>query len=143
MWRDISTEMRNSLESAWEGLPNLYAYPKHLPEKTMNSVVAASDVMVADYRQFPNSSNALTKAALFERPIVESEGYLMAERVKKYGMGEVVPEGDVEALVVAIQKMVKPEYYENLRSQASWAEYRQAHSVDRLNKVFEELVATL
>jgi hypothetical protein len=141
MWRDISLELRNALELAWEGLPNLYAYPKHL--KNMNSVVAASDVMVAAYRQFPNSSNALAKAALFERPIVVSEGYLMAERVRKYGLGEVVPEGDVEALVAAIQKMVKPEYYENLRSQARWAEYRQAHSVERLNKVFKELVGAI
>ncbi len=72
-----------------------------------------------------------------------SEGYLMAERVRKYGLGEVVPEGDVEALVAAIQKMVKPEYYENLRSQARWAEYRQAHSVERLNKVFKELVGAI
>ena len=143
MWRDISPELRKALESAWEGLPNLYAHLKHLPEKTMNSVVVASDVMVATYRQFPNSSNALTKAALFERPIVVSEGYLMAERVRKYGLGEVVPEGDVEALVAAIQKMVKPEYYNHLRSQARWEDYRQAHSVDRLNKVFRELVASL
>ena len=85
----------------------------------------------------------LRKLPFFERPIVVSEGYLMAERVRKYGLGEVVPEGDVEALVAAIQKMVQPGYYENLRSEARWAEYRQAHSIERLNEVFREFVATL
>jgi hypothetical protein len=143
MWRDISPELRKALESAWEGLPNLYAHLKHLSEKTMNSVVAVSDVIVATYREFPNSSNALTKAAVFKRPIVVSEGYLMAERVRKYGLGEVVSEGDVEALVAAIQKMIQPDYYNNLCKRARWDEYRRDHSVERLNEVFKELVATL
>ena len=106
----------------------------------MNGIYAVSDVVVAAYRAFPNSSNALTKAAVFERPIVVSEGYLMAERVRKYRLGEVVPEGDVGALVGAIKKMVKPEYGNHLRSQARWEDYRQAHSVERLNEAFRKVI---
>ncbi len=39
----------------------------------------------------------LTKAAVFKKPVVVSDGFLMAERVRVYRMGENVPEGDVSA----------------------------------------------
>ena len=109
----------------------------------MNSIYAASDVVVAAYRAFPNSSNALTKAAVFERPIVVSDGYLMAERVRKFGLGEVIPEGDAEALVAALQRMLAPGYLEELRRRARWQDYREAHSVGRLKNAMAEMVAAL
>ncbi len=142
-WGQISRAEKSKLHQAWEELPNLYAHLQHLPELTMNSIYAASDVVVAAYRSFPNSSNALTKAAVFERPIVVSDGYLMAERVRRYQLGEVIPEGDAEALVAALRRILQPSYGAELRSRARWQEYREAHSVARLNEVFRDLVAKL
>ena len=139
-WSGFTPTEKERIQKAWEELPNMLCHFQHLPEQTMNGIYAVSDVVVAAYRAFPNSSNALTKAAVFERPIVVSEGYLMAERVRKYRLGEVVPEGDVGALVGAIKKMVKPEYGNHLRSQARWEDYRQAHSVERLNEAFRKVI---
>jgi len=142
-WGQISRAEKAKLHQAWEELPNLYAHLQHLPEPAMNSIYAASDIVFAAYRSFPNSSNALTKAAVFERPIVVSDGYLMAERVRKFGLGEVIPEGDTEALVAALRRILEPGYLQELRGRARWQEYREAHSVDRLKNVMDKLVAAL
>ncbi len=142
-WAQVAPAEKERLRKEWEELPNLLCHFQHLPEQTMNAVYAVSDVVVAAYRAFPNSSNALTKAAVFERPIVVSDGYLMAERVRDYGLGEVIPEGDVEALVSTLQRMLQPKYGEELRVRARWKDYRAAHSVQRLNEVFRELVTKL
>ena len=142
-WGQISPAEKTKLQQAWERLPNVYAHLQHLPEQTMNSVYAISDAVVAAYREFPNSSNALTKAAVFERPIVVSDGYLMAERVRKFKLGEVIPEGNAEAPVAALRRMLASGYLEELRGRARWKDYREAHSVEQLSKVFSELVAAI
>ena len=139
-WTQISENDKAKLLQSWERLPNFYAHLQHLPELTMNSVYSVSDVVVAAYREFPNSSNALTKAAVFQRPIVVSDGYLMAQRVRKFGLGEVIPEGDAEALVAALRRMLVPGYSDELHGRARWKEYREAHSLVRLTKVIKELL---
>lgn len=140
-WGEVSAAEKRALQHAWETLPNVFAHLQHLPEPTMNAIIASSDAVVACYRSFPNSSNALTKAAVFERPVVVSDGYLMAERVRGYGLGEVIPEGDSAALVAALQRMLAPGYQEALRDAARWQDYRDAHSARRLTEVFSSLLA--
>jgi hypothetical protein len=77
------------------------------------------------------------EAAWFERPVVVSDGHLMAERVRAYRLGEVVPEGDVEALASALQRLT-----EAPPASPRHAEYRQAHSPERLRAAFEALLET-
>jgi glycosyltransferase involved in cell wall biosynthesis len=140
-WMEISPAKKRQMQRAWEELPNIFCYFQCLPEQTMNAVYAASDAVVATYRAFPNSSNALTKAAIFERAIVVSEGYLMAERVRKYHLGEVIPEGNAEALVKAIQRMLLMGYCDGLRDRARWYDYRTIHSLETLKVVMEQLIS--
>lgn len=139
-WNEIPPDERQSLQRQWARTPNILAHLQALPEEEMNAVIAASDVVFAAYRSFPNSSNVLTKAAVFERPVLVSDGYLMAERVRGYGLGEVVPEGDTEAAVEALVRMLKPGYAGSLQSRARWSDYRQRHSRARLSDVIREVV---
>ena len=143
-WWQISEEMKYELQKQWEMLPNFYGHFQHiLSETTINSIICASSVVCASYRSFPNSSNILTKAASFERPIVVSEGYLMAERVYQYRLGEVIPEGNVDALVSALSKMLKPEYRVELDKCALWSKYRKDTSRESLSARFAELLASI
>ena len=142
-WSEIAADDKQRIQKAWQELPNLLGHFQHLPEETMNAIYAVSDIVVAAYRAFPNSSNALTKAAVFERPIVVSDGYLMAERVRAYELGEVIPEGDVDALVAALRRMLQPGYREELSRRARWQGYREGHSLQRLNEVCRQLVFNL
>jgi hypothetical protein len=52
----------------------------------------------------------------------------------------VTPEGDIEALVAALSRMLQDGYNEELPARARWQQYREAHSVQRLNDVFGKLM---
>jgi glycosyltransferase involved in cell wall biosynthesis len=82
---------------------NLYIKLEYLPDEAMfNEVIRASDIIFAVYRNFKISSNMPGKAAAFNKPILVAEGYLMGDRVSKYGIGLTVPENDVGAMMDAI-----------------------------------------
>jgi hypothetical protein len=51
-------------------------------EAQFNSLVYICDILFAAYNNFPNSSNILTKAAIFQRPVVVSNNFCMEKRVK-------------------------------------------------------------
>jgi len=143
-WSEITSLEKESLKDDWENTPNLFCHFDRIKdEATLNQVIAISDVIFAAYRNFPNSSNILTKAAYFRKPILVSDGYLMAERVRKFELGEVVPEGDQNAINATLQKMLQPSYYAELEKRAKWDEYNQIHSSHKLVKSFKELFSNL
>ena len=63
----------------------------------------------------------------------------MAERVREYGLGKVVTEGDVDEIVEAIKRMLDDGYADELQSRARWEDYQTLHSRDRLPECFERL----
>lgn len=139
-WTEIPEIKRRWMQERWEQADNMWAHLQYVPDQAMNKVLSVSDVVFAAYRSFPNSSNILTKAAAVERLVLVSDGHLMAERVRAFEMGEVVPEGDVPAMAAAVRRMLAPGYAGTLRERARWADYREAHSVQRLKEVFQKLV---
>ncbi len=77
--------------------PNLYIRPEYLSdERFFNEIISISDVVFAVYRDFARSSNMLSKAAYFEKPILVTKGCLMGERVSFYGIGKAVSQDDVQ-----------------------------------------------
>jgi glycosyltransferase involved in cell wall biosynthesis len=142
-WAEVPEDKIKMLQRAWEEAPNVYAHLQRLPEGTMNTLICRASVVFAAYRSFPNSSNVLTKVAEFERPIVVSDGFLMAERVREFVLGEVVAEGDVAGLSQAIRLMMAPDYAWQLKKRARWKEYRSMHSAARLPDCFNQVLAAL
>lgn len=74
-------------------------------ESVFNELIRASDVIFAAYRNFSRSSNMLAKAAIFRKPILVSDGSLMAQRVKSYKMGMVVQMDDISGMKIALNLM--------------------------------------
>jgi glycosyltransferase involved in cell wall biosynthesis len=70
-----------------------------------NATVNVCDVIFAAYQDFPHSSNLVTKAAEYGKPILVSAGGYMGEVVKQYDLGEVVPGDDVPAALAALCKL--------------------------------------
>jgi hypothetical protein len=68
-------------------------------ERDYNGVIAASEIIYAVYVDLGSSSNSLTKAAGFHRPILVSENSLMGERVRRSNIGSVVPAGDAKGIL--------------------------------------------
>lgn len=131
-WSKFSEEEKRELRRTWEEAPNLYAHLQGMPELTFNAVVSRVAVVYAAYRDFPNSSNLMTKAALFGKPVVVSDGYLMAERVREYVLGAVVPEGDQAAIGAAVRGVVSGEGTEA----RGYGEYAAGHLCVRLETAF-------
>ena len=80
----------------------LFSLERIPDEACFNALVNASDVIFAAYRNFTGSSNLLTKAAAFGKPILVSQGKCMGKRMDDYGIGIAVPEEDAESCRQAI-----------------------------------------
>ena len=84
-WQEISEADKQWLLQKWEDNQNIFTHFQRLSsEVILNQVIVESDIIYTAYSDFPNSSNILTKAALLKRPVVVSEGHLMAELVRDY-----------------------------------------------------------
>lgn len=97
-------------------------------ESSFNGLVAASDVIFAVYRNFTGSSNLLTKAAAFGKPVIVSQGGCMGKRVAEYGMGAVIPENDADACRQAIIDLCR----QGAPNPQSFAKYAAEHSLSKL-----------
>lgn len=104
-------------------------------EREFNSLIAASNIIYACYTRFPHSSNILAKAALFQKPVLVSKGFLMEERVKKYSLGYAFPELNQEYNLAGFLKEHNPV----LPSDADTQAYLADHSITKLKSVLNSL----
>lgn len=120
------------------GDSNLFCYFERVPDgPKFNSLVNASDVIYASYQNFPYSSNLMTKSALFKKPILVSKGALLEERVKKYEIGESIPENSIDDGVKAIDFLLNDFWhFKNPR----FSEYFALHSQKRLSDYFKSVL---
>jgi len=129
-------EQRMVQEFAENPPENCYLHFAYIPhEGAFNALVAASDILFAAYLDFPSSSNLLTKAAIFQKPIIVSAGYCMGERVDAYGIGIAVPENNVDACGDALARLrngLPPECF---------AAYAATHSIPQLDTAFTHLLS--
>lgn len=131
---------RTRIVQAMTRAPRALFHTSRLPtEADYNALLQSCDVVCAVYRDFPHSSNTLTKAAVFERPIIVSEGHLMARRVREYRLGEVVPQDDAAALLAAIHRITADPAGWRASVRPRWREYREAHSEARLGEALTDL----
>ncbi len=78
---------------------NLFIYPEYVKdERLFNQIISISDVIFAVYRDFSRSSNMLSKAAYFEKPILVAENCLMGQRVRRYQIGLEVNPNDSSSI---------------------------------------------
>lgn len=133
-------ETRTSISRAWESTPNIYAHLQRIvDERVFNSAIQACDVLYAAYVDFPHSSSILTKAAVFRKPIIVTDGHLMGDQVKRFNLGATVAQGDVEQLVQTMQRLTAAEPQE--ATVRRWSDFAELHSYARLREAFAELLS--
>jgi len=103
-------------------------------ESELNAVIANVDILYAVYQNFKGSSNTLTKASIFEKPIVVSDESLMGERVRSFRMGKVVNYRDINSIVQALSELAV-----ETPDELGFAAYRNGHSLAALKTVLGEL----
>lgn len=138
-WSDLNPDEVRFIQRTWEQSPNVLTHLTRLRDATMNALIRTADVVFAAYTNFPNSSNVMTKAAMLERPILVSDGHLMAERVRKWRLGAVVPEGSAEAMIVEIRRLCD----EGGDPGADYKAYYANHSPEALHIALEKVVKAI
>lgn len=135
-----ATELE-SIHQAFANCPNVWAHPERIPnEPVLNSLIDTCDVIAACYTDFPHSSNILTKAACLRKPVIVNDGYLMAERVRQFSLGEVIPQGDTTALCQAILRLTGTTANGVEQSQYGWDAFTDVHSFERFENAVRSLI---
>ena len=104
-------------------------------ETDFNSLFSTFDIAWAAYENFQGSSGTLSKAALFEKPCIATQGECIGLRVERYGMGATIREASVEEAFAAILRMA-----ETSPQQPRYDEYRSDHSLERLDGILAGLL---
>lgn len=98
-----SRDLLEFYSAMYASVENLIIIPKFLEdESAFNELISVSDILFAVYRNFHDSSNMLTKASEFSKPIIVSNRYLMGKRIREYGIGVCVDEDDSKEIAAAI-----------------------------------------
>ncbi|OPL08310.1 MAG: hypothetical protein AVO33_01030 [delta proteobacterium ML8_F1] len=105
-----------------------------------NAYVAACDVLFLAYEGFYHSSGLLTKAAVLEKLVIVSKGYLMGERVEAFKMGLTVTEGRVSEIVEAMRTLSDPLKRESLLRAARFKDYREKNNLQQLRGALKDLL---
>jgi hypothetical protein len=119
---------------------NCFFHFERIPDESQfNAVIETCDALFAAYRNFPFSSNLMTKASLFHKPIVVSTGHLMETRVRKYGTGISCNPEDTDDCIRAIGAALShPNPAENYDSYAR--EHSSVRFLARLQFLIENAV---
>ena len=115
---------------------NCFFHFSYIPgEAQFNALVELSDILFAGYENFPHSSNIVTKAALFEKPVIVSQGGCMAERVAAFRLGESFEKGDVTGCIAAIRRVLGRN-----DGTPDFAGFRSLHSEARFSEAVRQVV---
>jgi glycosyltransferase involved in cell wall biosynthesis len=138
-WEEFPPEQEALIKRAVAEDPRVVFYPEQIPDGSpYNSLVRACDLLWAVYRDCPHSSNTLSKAAVFERPVIVADGYLMARQTREYALGEVVPADNLAAMRDIIQSILDAP--EDWRRHASprWEAFRELRSNTSFRSILRE-----
>ena len=131
---DLQQEVDNLISM---NLSNSYFYLDYIEsDSEFNGIVKISDILFLVYDNFDFSSNLLTKAAIFKKPVITSKDTLMGDRVIKYGTGKVVTQGSVEETIQAIMHIKKI-------NKNNYQRYVKDHSIDALDYKFKKIINML
>jgi glycosyltransferase involved in cell wall biosynthesis len=139
-----SKEMSIFLEVVESQPHNCFFHLERIPhESQFNSIINICNVLFAAYENFKSSSNILTKAAVFKKPVIVSEGFCMDERVKKYNLGVSIAEGDVNRCIEALAYL-RSELDANFSHlKPDFEEYASIQSVEKLRTSLSAICGNL
>jgi len=140
-WDSLNARESEEFINIITNADNIWSHLLRIPdEAVMNSLFKVCDVIYAAYVDFPHSSNILTKAAYLKKPIIVSDGYIMADRVREFSLGEVVPQGDTDAIANAILKITRDPVAWVNEHKPRWSDFCDIHSFESLKKSFSKLI---
>ena len=105
-----------------------------------NALVNECDILFAAYENFPYSSNILTKAAVFKKPVVVSDTFCIGTRVRKFKLGLSIPEGDISKCIETLRCLCNQSELNAYPFQPDFESYHRLHSNEKLCAVFQAIL---
>lgn len=119
---------------------NCYFHFELIPdEPQFNALVNTCDILFAAYENFPYSSNILTKAAVFKKPLIATTGSCVGNRVHQFQMGLTIEEGSLDQCSEAIHNLCNDLDISLTSLQPDFESYRKIHSSAQVFCVFQSL----
>ncbi len=79
-----------------------------VPEPEVACLFRGCDLVILPYTSFASQSGVLMQALAYGRPVVSTDVGALGECVRAWGVGEVVPPGDAEALAAGVVAALDP-----------------------------------
>ncbi len=119
---------------------NCFFHFERIPDEAhFNAVINICDILFAAYENFPFSSNILTKAAVFGKLLIVSDGFCMSKRVKAFRLGISIPEKDVDACINALHNLSKELDAHKSVLNPDFNGYKSIHSSKQLHAAFHKI----
>lgn len=139
-----SSEVDRFLELEEKPPDNCYFSFEYIPdEPSFNALVAASDALFAAYLDFRHSSNILTKAALFRKPVIVSRGHLMARSTRRFNLGACITQDRPEQCAEALRLLRDPSRFRREVGEPRFDDYLRRNSLASFRNELVELVDEL
>ncbi len=107
--------------------------PERIPtEADFNALVSVSDIIYAAYIDFSASSNLITKAATFWKPVLVSKGYMMEEIVNEFKLGVAIPQDSPIEILSSLNQMKTEVFQQQFEETNLIEKFNQEHSEDFL-----------
>lgn len=121
--------------------PNVWFHPSRIgDEREFNAMVKACDVLYAAYELFAHSSGIVTKAGVFEKPVLVSPGYCMAEVVQAYRLGLAIDPHEPRTVLRAIELVLDPAAFGRQVGSPDYTRFQQSCSEEALRRAFNRIL---
>jgi glycosyltransferase involved in cell wall biosynthesis len=135
-------ELSKVISASQTYLDNCFFHFSMIPDgPRFNALINSCDILFAAYEFFPNSSNILTKAAVFKKPIIVSKGFCLGERVKSFNLGVTIPEGNVSKCLQALHYLSNE--LKSNQSKFGFESYKLLHSHQKLRESFSQIIQSI
>lgn len=119
-------------------LENVFVLDRRLSDSELDSAISTSSAVFAAYIDFPHSSNIICKAAHYKVPVIVRDGYLMAERVRKYALGAIIADCQNPNLPEAVRECCAEKW--RTTNQPKWEQYLSDHSWSNFSERTNDLL---
>ena len=131
----VAPRHRDFLATEIQRRTNVLFLPHPVPsEGDFNAIIRSCDLLYCVYQDHLHSSNLVSKAAAFKKPVLVNHGELMAKRVLEYRLGKVLSASGSGACLAALREMATQSYFQHYRETAATEQYAADHSVDMLRR---------
>jgi hypothetical protein len=137
---ELNQQEARLVRDATEGrLDNLALADQHLPTPLLNTHVKQADAIFLGYEQWNQSSNIMTRASHFQRPIFSCPDGILAHRTREDKLGMVLPDLEIDTIQTILAATTSEQLHQ-LRLAAGFDRYVDRHSCTALDRTFEKVL---